>query len=391
MKKIPDDVRKDIPIVERYIYLDNAATGLTPKPVLDEMNRYYLEFRANIHRGVHRLSQQASLEYEEAHKKIARFIGAEEDEIAFTSGTTMSINLVALGLNLRKRVVVTTLAEHHSNLIPWVRLARAGKISLEFVRINKDGLVDLDDLERKARNAGLIAIHHVSNVLGTIQPIKEISKIAIENDSLLLLDAAQSVGHMPVNVKKLGVHFLAFSGHKGPLGPTGIGALYVKGDVQDMLKSTILGGGAVRDSDARRLEYELNDFPWGLEAGTPNIAGGIGLGSAVEYVKKVGVDKIEKHERKLAKKTVSGLRELGIEVYGPMKRAGVVSFNVPGYNPHEVAGVLDMHNIMVRSGHHCAPTLMKILGIDGSVRASYHCYNTKEEVEKMLEVLGELV
>ncbi len=392
MKRIPDDVRKDIPIVGEYIYLDNTATGLTPKPVLEAMNEYYLDYRANIHRGLHKLSQEASLAYEEAHSKVAKLLNVKENEIVLTYGTTHGINLVALGLKLGKgdKIVLTEL-EHHSNLIPWIRLAKTKGVKLEFINTSKEGLLDLEDLAEKAEGAKLITTHHVSNVLGTIQPVREISKIARETNAIFLLDAAQSVGHMEVDAKKSGVDILAFSGHKGLLGPTGIGALYIKEDIQEEIEPVILGGGAVKDSWAEKLEYVLEEFPWKFEAGTPNIAGAIGLGAAVDYILDIGLDRIEKYERELTEFTLSKLDDLGITWYGPREKAAVISFNVPGYGPHEVAAILDMHKIAVRSGHHCAASLMKKLGVEGTVRASYHCYNTKEEIEAMIEVLGELV
>ncbi len=393
MKKIPDDIRKDIPLLEKYVYLDSTATGLTPRPVIEAMNSYYLEYRANIHRGVHKLSQEASLAYEEAHRKVAKLLNAKEDEIVLTYGTTYSINAIALGLDFEKagiEKVLVTEVEHHSNLIPWIRLAKLGKIKLEIVKTDKEGNIDLEDLASKAKNS-LIATHHVSNVLGVIQPVEEISKIAREGNSLILLDAAQSVGHMPVDVKRLGIDFLAFSGHKGLLGPTGIGGLYIREEVKSFVEPVMLGGGTVSDSDVKTLSYTLEEFPWSFEPGTPNIAGGIGLGAAVDYILSIGLDKIERYEEKLTRMTLDGLDELGIEWYGPREKAAVISFNVRNLDPHEVAGFLDMNGIAVRSGHHCASSLMKKLGVEGTVRASYHCYNTKEEIEKMLDVLRELV
>lgn len=389
---IPDDVRKDIPITSKIIYFDNAATSLTPKPVIDAMIEYYLEYRANVHRGLHRLSMRATDEYENAREVVARFLGAKPTEVIFVRNTSEGLNWIPYGLDLKPgdKVVVSQL-EHHSNLIIWTRLIRKRGIKVEFIR-EVDGLIDIEDAKEKIdEETKIVSITYVSNVLGTIQPVKEISKIAHSVDAYFVVDAAQAAGHMPVNVRDIDADFLALSGHKGVMGPTGIGVLYINEEVQDVFEPPFIGGGTIED-----VSYDffrLVKGPERYEAGTPDIGGAIGLRAGIEYVSKIGLKRIEKYERELAKMTIKGLLDVGAEVYGThdvSKRIGVVSFNMSGYSPHEVAAYLDEYNIAVRSGHHCCMPLMKKMGINGTVRASYHCYNTREEVEKMLEVLSEL-
>jgi len=389
---IPDDVRKDIPITSKIIYFDNAATSLTPKPVIDAMIEYYLEYRANVHRGLHRLSMRATDEYENAREVVARFLGAKPTEVIFVRNTSEGLNWIPYGLDLKPgdKVVVSQL-EHHSNLIIWTRLIRKRGIKVEFIR-EIDGLIDIEDAKEKIdEETKIVSITYVSNVLGTIQPVKEISKIAHSVDAYFVVDAAQAAGHMPVNVRDIDADFLALSGHKGVMGPTGIGVLYINEEVQDVFEPPFIGGGTIEDVSYD--SFRLVKGPERYEAGTPDIGGAIGLRAGIEYVSKIGLKRIEKYERELAKMTIKGLLDVGAEVYGThdvSKRIGVVSFNMSGYSPHEVAAYLDEYNIAVRSGHHCCMPLMKKMGINGTVRASYHCYNTREEVEKMLEVLSEL-
>ena len=389
---IPDDVRKDIPITSKIIYFDNAATSLTPKPVIDAMIEYYLEYRANVHRGLHRLSMKATDEYENAREVVAKFLGAKPIEVIFVRNTSEGLNWIPYGLDLKPgdKVVVSQL-EHHSNLIIWTRLIRKRGIKVEFIR-EVDGLIDIEDAKEKIdEETKIVSITYVSNVLGTIQPVKEISKIAHSVDAYFVVDAAQAAGHIPVNVRDIDADFLALSGHKGVMGPTGIGVLYINEEVQDVFEPPFIGGGTIEDVSYD--SFKLVEGPERYEAGTPDIGGAIGLRAGIEYVSKIGPKRIEKYERELAKMTIKGLLDVGAEVYGThdvSKRIGVISFNMSGYSPHEVAAYLDEYNIAVRSGHHCCMPLMKKMGINGTVRASYHCYNTREEVEKMLEVLSEL-
>ncbi len=393
--RIPEDVRKDIPLTQEVIYFDNTATSLTPKPVVEAMDEYYLKYRANVHRGVHRLSQKATHEYEKAREITAKFIGAKFEEIVFTKNTSESLNLTALGLEgifKKGDKIVTTPYEHHSDLLPWQRLAKKLGLKLEIIEGDNEGNLDLADAEKKIKGAKLVAIQHVSNALGVIHEVEEIGKMTKDEGAIFVVDAAQSVGHMEVNVDKLHADFLAFSGHKGPMGPTGIGVLYIREEFFDVFEPPLIGGGTIEDVDL--YDYELTQPPERFEAGTPNIGGAIGLAAGIRYIEKIGLDKIEKQEHKLVKRTTEGLTELEIPWYGPRnlkKHAGVVSFNVPPLHPHDVATILDEHNIMVRSGHHCALPVMKKLGINGTVRASFHVYNSLEEVETFLGVMEELV
>ena len=393
--KIPEDVRKDIPLTREVIYFDNTATSLTPIPVIEAMDEYYLKYRANVHRGVHRLSQKATHEYEESREIVAKFIGAKFEEIVFTKNTSESLNMAALGLEgvfKKGDKIVTTPYEHHSDLLPWQRLAERLGLKLEFIEGDDEGNLDLADAEKKIKGAKLIAVQQVSNALGVIHEVEELGRMAKEEGAIFVVDAAQSVGHMEVDVNKLHADFLAFSGHKGPLGPTGIGVLYIREEFFDTFEPPLIGGGTIEDVSLG--EYTLTQPPERYEAGTPNIGGAIGLAAGIKYVEKIGLDKIEKQEHKLVKRTTEGLTELEVPWYGPRdlkKHAGVVSFNVPPLHPHDVAAVLDEHKIMVRSGHHCALPVMKKLGINGTVRASFHVYNSLEEVETFLSVMEELV
>jgi len=393
--KIPEDVRKDIPLTREVIYFDNTATSLTPIPVIEAMDEYYLKYRANVHRGVHRLSQKATHEYEESREIVAKFIGAKFEEIVFTKNTSESLNMAALGLEgvfKKGDKIVTTPYEHHSDLLPWQRLAERLGLKLEFIEGDDEGNLDLADAEKKIKGAKLIAVQQVSNALGVIHEVEELGRMAKEEGAIFVVDAAQSVGHMEVDVNKLHADFLAFSGHKGPLGPTGIGVLYIREEFFDTFEPPLIGGGTIEDVSLG--EYTLTQPPERYEAGTPNIGGAIGLAAGIKYVEKIGLDKIERQEHKLVKRITEGLTELEVPWYGPRdlkKHAGVVSFNVPPLHPHDVAAVLDEHKIMVRSGHHCALPVMKKLGINGTVRASFHVYNSLEEVETFLSVMEELV
>ncbi|ASA77050.1 cysteine desulfurase [Thermococcus sp. 5-4] len=393
--RIPEDVRKDIPLTEEVIYFDNTATSLTPRPVIEAMDEYYLKYRANVHRGIHRLSQMATHKYEESRKVTADFLNAKFEEIVFTKNTSESLNLVALGLEHLFKPgdkIVTTPYEHHSDLLPWQRLAKKLGLRLEFIEGDDEGNLDLSDAERKIRDAKLVAVQHVSNALGVIHEVEELGKMAKEAGAIFVVDAAQSAGHMEVDVKRLHADFLGFSGHKGPMGPTGIGVLYINEEFFEAFEPPLIGGGTIEDVELE--DYKLTEPPERFEAGTPNIGGAIGLAAGIRYIEKIGIDRIEKQEHKLVKRITEGLDELEVPWYGPRnlkKHAGVVSFNVPPLHPHDVAAILDEHGIMVRSGHHCALPVMKKLGINGTVRASFHVYNSVEEVEKFLSVMEELV
>ncbi len=385
-----DKIRSDFHILKDVIYMDSASTSLTPQPVLDFMLDYYLQYNANVGRGVHRLSQMAQQRYSDAHKKVAGFIVAKDGDLIFTRNTTESINMVAQGLDWQpNNKIVTTLAEHHSNFLPWLRLRKQG-VHLELIKPRQDGSFEISDFERVIDpRTRLVALAHISNVLGTKLPIKEIVQICQEKGALLLVDAAQSVPHISINVKDLRCDFMCFSGHK-MLGPKGTGVLWTSQKLQPLL----VGGGMVEDVSANG--FEPKEGYEGFEAGTPNISGGIGLGKAVDYLVEAGMQDIADHEARLAGRLVDGLEEIkGVEVYGPgntRDRSGIVSFNVKGLMPHDVALMLDqVANVMVRSGHHCCIPLMKHMGLrDGTVRASLYLYNTTEEVDLLLETVEEI-
>lgn len=388
------EIKTDFPILNDIIYVDSASTSLTPEPVLNVVSKYYREYNANVGRGVHRLSQVASQKYKDVHRKIADFIGANEEEVIFTKNTTEAINTVASGLRWKRGdKVVTTLLEHHSNFLPWLRLKSLG-VELDIVKPDKNGKFNVSDfkevIDDKTR---LVAVTHVSNVLGTMTPIEEISAICEKKNVLLLVDGAQSVPHIHVDVRKLGCNFLCFSGHK-MLGPTGTGILWMKEDFFDRLEPLNFGGGMIDDVSLNG--YKLTKGYERFEGGTPNIAGVIGFGRAIDYLKKIGMDKIKDHEAKLTERLLEGLLEIRrVEIYGSLnskERIGLVSFNIKDLNSHDVALMLDeASNIMVRSGHLCCMPLMKYFGLkEGAVRVSFYLYNTEEEVDTFLETVKEI-
>ena len=390
-------IRKDFPILDTgIIYLDNTASSLTPEPVIDKMNEYYRQYRANVERAVHRLSQKASEEYEAAHAKVAEFINARSDkEIIMTRNTTEGMNIVAAGLDFKKGdKIVTTLVEHHSNFIVWLRLKKRLGVEIEIVRPNKNGLFELTEFEKAIDDSTkLVSTTHISNVLGVILPVKEISRIAHDHGALVSIDGAQSVPHIKVDVKRIGCDFLAFSGHK-MCGPTGSGALYVKEELANQLEPLMIGGGSIEDVGVDY--YKLARSPQRFEAGTPAVAEAIGLGAAVDYLRKIGIRNIEIWERVLTDRMHRGLKNVpNIEVYGPepKDRIGIIPFNVGKLNPHDVALALDVTaNVMVRSGHHCAlPLAKELLGKEnGTVRASTYFYNTIEELDSFVHAVGEI-
>ena len=385
-----DTVRKDFPILGDIVYLDNAATSFSPEPVIGSMVEFEHCYRANVGRGVHRLTQLASQRYWHAHEKVAEFINGKGGVTVFTKNTTEAINMVAQDLGWRAGDrVITTVIEHHSNLLPWRNLGRYG-VGLDIIGLGKDFRIEPEQFEAAiTENTRLVAITHASNVLGTILPIEKIAKLCHDHGVLLLLDAAQTIPHIPIDVNALGCDFLAFSGHK-MLGPTGTGVLWMK---EPCLEPMVLGGGMVETVTSSGF------VPSGgyqkYEAGTPNIAGGIGLGTAVDYLQSLGMVEIHRHERNLTTRLIDGLKKIhGVRVYAtdsPSHRVGVVSFTVEGLHPHEVAQQLDESaDIMVRSGHHCCQPLMEALGLpEGTVRASIGLYNTDHEIDLLIATLEE--
>ncbi len=388
---IAESIRKDFPILRRKIYgkqiayLDNAATSQKPKQVIESVKNYYEQNNANVHRSIHTLSEEATELYEGAHKKIGKFINAELEEVIFTKNTTESINMVAYsflkGLRKGDKIVLTEM-EHHSNIVPWQQLAIEKGVNVEFVVIGKRGELDEIDAAKKLKKAKLFAFTHVSNVLGTVNNAALLTKIAHENGAVVLLDAAQSVPHMKFDAKKIDCDFAAFSGHK-MLGPSGIGVLYGKKELLRKMNPFLFGGDMIREVTLEKSTW--NELPWKFEAGTPNIEGGIGLGAAVDYLNKTGMDNIMAHEKMLADyavKQLSGIKNL--EIYGPKQRAGIISFNIKGIHAHDLASILDRDGICIRAGHHCCMPLMSKLKISGAARASFYLYNTKEEIDRLI-------
>jgi len=391
-----EELRRDFPPLETgLIYLDSTASSLTPRQVVEEVRRYFYELRANVGRGVYRLAQEATEAYEEARRKVAEFIGARPEELVFVKNATEAINHVAHSLKWRKGdVVVTTLLEHHSNLLPWLRCSQRYGVKVRVAGLTREGLLDLAELDRLVDDSTrLVAVTHASNVLGSLVPVEEVAKIAHEHGALVLVDGAQTVPHLKVDVRRLSCDFLAFSGHK-MCGPTGSGGLYVSREAWSEVDPLYVGGGSVEHAGLEG--FTLREGPAGFEAGTPCIAEALGLRRAVEYLEEVGMEDVEAHEARLARRLYEGLSSIeGVEVYGPepSKKLSITSFNVKGLDPHDVAMSLDAaYNIAVRSGMHCAQPLVRdFLGLRrGTVRASTYLYNTAEEVEALLGAVEEL-
>jgi cysteine desulfurase/selenocysteine lyase len=394
-----DRIRRDFPILKTgIIYLDSTASSLTPEPVLERMLQYYREYRANVERGVHRLSVRASEEFEGARKKIANFINAKStSEIILTRNTTEGINLVASGLKWKKGdKIVTSVLEHHSDFIVWLRVRDKHGVKVEVVTPHKPvtkGILELADFDKLVDDkTKLVAVTHVSNVLGVVQPIKKIADIAREHGAYVLVDGAQSVPHMKVDVQQLGCDFLAFSGHK-MCAPTGSGALYMRQELTEEVEPLIIGGGSIQD--VGKDYYRLDASPRRFEGGTPDVAAVIGLGAAVDYLSGIGMGNIEAYEKVLVERMYEGLTDLSsVKVYGPEPehRIGIMPFNVGDLNPHDVALALDVSaNIMVRSGHHCAQPLSKtIIKKPGTVRASSYFYNTLSEIDRLVSGVKEI-
>lgn len=394
-----EKIRQDFPILKTgVIYFDSASSSLTPEPVLQKMLEFYHEYRANVGRGVHRLSQEANEEHEKARAKVAGFLNAKsENEIIMTKNTTEGINTVASGLEWKKgdKIVITAL-EHHSNYIVWLRLKKRYGVEVKTVmpkEPRRRGILEVSDFEKAIDDkTKLVAVTHVSNVLGTILPVEQIAKVAHDHDALVLIDAAQSVPHMKVNVQKIDCDFLAFSGHK-MCAPTGSGVLFMKNEIMDTVEPLSIGGGSIEDVETD--DYRLTKTSKRFEGGTPSIAEGIGLGAAVDYLQKLGMDNIERYEEELARQMYEDFRGISrVEVYGPEPehKISILAFNVGGLNSHDVALALDVTaNIMTRSGHHCALPLMKeVVKKNGLVRASTYFYNTKEEVTKLAVAVHEI-
>ena len=396
-------VREEFPILDREVgdgqrlaYLDNAATSQTPDRVIDAMSDYYRGTNANVHRGIHHLSQEASIAYEEAHDRLAEFIGASggREEMIFTKNTTEGLNLVAYAWGLNELgegdEVVLTEMEHHSSLVTWQQIAERTDADVRYIEIDDEGRLDMDHARDViGPDTEMVSVTHVSNTLGTINPIGELADLAHEHDSYIFADGAQAVPHQSVDVEALDVDFYAFSGHK-MCGPTGIGGLYGRKAILEAMEPFMYGGGMVR-----KVEFEETtwaDLPWKYEAGTPLIAEGIALAEAADYLKEIGLDRIDRHERGLVEYALDRLQEFDdIEIYGPPagERAGLVSFNLDGVHAHDLASIMNDHGVAIRPGDHCTQPLHDVLGTAASARASFYLYNTKDEVDVLVDAIDD--
>ena len=393
-------VREDFPILKRQVngkqlvYLDNAATSQKPKAVIEAIDNYYLHYNANIHRGIHKLAEEATLAHEEAREKVARFINARHtEEVVFVRNATEAINLVAYTwgrANIAKGdKIVLTIMEHHSNIVPWQMLAREKNAEIEFIKIDENGLLRQDEIHGLIdERTKLVGVTHASNVLGTINQVKEIVKIAHKFGAQILVDAAQSVPHMRVDVRDIDSDFLVFSAHK-MLGPTGIGVLHGKRESLEYMPPFLGGGEMIREVHTTGSSWK--ELPYKYEAGTPNIAGAVGFKAAIEYLNKIGMQNVRDHEREITSYALSKMSSVrDLTVYGPKssdERVGVVSFNLGNIHAHDLASILDEEGVAVRSGHHCAQPLMEYLNVPAMARASFYVYNTKEEVDVLINAL----
>ena len=399
--------KNDFPILQRkvrggntLIYLDSGATSQKPEIVIQAEANFYRTKNAAVHRGAHLVAEEASEVYEGARENVARFIGAKSDEVIFTKSATESLNLIAYSLgnpeskfhlNSGDEIVVSEM-EHHANLIPWQQLAKRVGAKLTWFKITDEGRLDLSDIDKLInKKTKVVAITHQSNVLGTIVPLAQITKAAHAVGAVVVLDACQSVPHFAVDVKKLEVDFLAFSGHK-VLGPTGIGVLWGKSELLDQLEPALFGGSMVDSVSMQGATWAK--APRKFEAGVPNMAQAVGLSAAIDYISEIGMDKVAQHEQELTKQLISGLQDTsGVQVIGPVDmkdRGGVVSFTVYGVHPHDVGQYLDQFGIAVRTGHHCAWPLMRRLNLVGTTRASFHLYNDENEVEVLLNTVSKI-
>jgi cysteine desulfurase/selenocysteine lyase len=401
----PYKVREDFPILSTMVhgkpltYLDSASTSQKPRVVIEAVDRFYREYNANVHRGIYDIGERATAAYERARALVAQFINAPDaHEVVFTRNATEAINLVSYAWGRRNvhrgDAVVLTEMEHHANLVPWQLLVQEQDADLEFIPITDDGRLRLEVYEVLLRlKPKLVAFTHVSNTLGTINPVAEMTEMAHAAGALVLIDGAQAVPHVPVDVQAIGADFYAFSGHK-MLGPTGSGALWARRELLEAMPPFLAGGEMIREVHLRRSDF--NEIPWKFEAGTPDIAAAIGFGAAAEYLMELNMDRVRDHERDLTAYTLETLpRELPtLALYGPMDadaRGGVVPFNVPGVHPHDVAQVLDRYGIAVRAGHHCTMPLHERLDLAATARASFNVYSVREDVDALVEGLREVI
>jgi cysteine desulfurase/selenocysteine lyase len=391
-------IREQFPILHQQVnghplvYLDSAASSQKPKSVIDALMHYYEWDNANVHRGVHTLGSRATEGYENARIKVAKFIGAKHsEEIIFTRGTTTAINLVASSYgeaNVREGdEIVITQMEHHSNLIPWQQLALRKKATLKYIPMQPDGHIELEDVEKTITDkTKIVAIAYVSNVLGVVNPVKAIAEIAHRHGAVIAIDGAQSTPHMKIDVQALDCDFYTLSGHK-MCAPTGIGALYGKKHLLEAMEPIEFGGEMI--NDVGLYESTWKELPGKFEGGTPIIAGAIGLSAAIDFLESIGMDAIQAHEKELANYAMSRLSEIeGVTLYGPRHReVGVITFNLLDVHPHDVATVLDTKGVAIRAGHHCCQPLMRWLEASSTARASFYLYNTKQDIDSLVEAL----
>lgn len=396
MEKSIEEIRSDFPFLDTdVIYLDNAATALTPEPAIEAMEEYFREYNANIGRGLHEATKRASEEFEGARGKVANLINAGPEELVFTKNSTEALNLLARGLGLEEGdKVVTTVLEHHSNLIPWQKLAEEKGIKLKIVHDNDNLIIDPSAIASAIDDdTELVTMTHVSNAFGTRQPVEEVGKIAEEEGVLFSVDASQSVGYEPVDVSKIGCDFLAAPGHKGMLGPQGTGILYISDDIERKITPLLYGGGMVES--VRETGAEFVESPQIFDGGTPNIPGFIALGGAVDYLQDIGVDRVKERKNELTEILLELGEEAKVDTFGPDnpdKLGGILSFNIEGLDQHEVSSILDeAEGIATRSGYHCAEPAFDFLDIPGSVRASVNFYNNESEVRTLLSVVSKIV
>lgn len=393
-----EKIRKDFPILDQIVndeplvYLDNAATTQKPKAVLEAVNRYYREDNANVHRGVHTLAERATASYEAARETVRRFINASSTkEVLFTRGTTTGLNWIgrfAEEILEEGDEVLISIMEHHSNILPWQEACRKTGAKLVYAYL-KDGGLDLEDFREKLTDrTKFVSITHASNVLGVINPIQELAQLAHEKGAIMVVDGAQSVPHMKIDVQKLDADFFVFSGHK-MAGPTGIGVLYGKEHYLNQMSPVEFGGEMIDFVYEQSATWK--ELPWKFEAGTPNMAGAIGLAAAIDYLEAIGMDAIEHHEQDLIAYVFPKLQAIeGLKIYGSQdlaKRSGVISFNLGDLHPHDLATALDYEGVAVRAGHHCAQPLIQYLEVPATARASFYLYNTKEDCDKLVEAL----
>ena len=393
-----EKIRKDFPILDQIVndeplvYLDNAATTQKPKAVLEAVNRYYQEDNANLHRGVHTLAERATASYEAARETVRRFINASSTkEVLFTRGTTTGLNWIgrfAEEILEEGDEVLISIMEHHSNILPWQEACRKTGAKLVYAYL-KDGGLDLEDFRKKLTDrTKFVSITHASNVLGVINPIQELAQLAHEKGAIMVVDGAQSVPHMKIDVQKLDADFFVFSGHK-MAGPTGIGVLYGKEHYLNQMSPVEFGGEMIDFVYEQSATWK--ELPWKFEAGTPNMAGAIGLAAAIDYLEAIGMDAIEHHEQELIAYVFPKLQAIeGLKIYGSQdlaKRSGVISFNLGNLHPHDLATALDYEGLAVRAGHHCAQPLIQYLEVPATARASFYLYNTKEDCDKLVEAL----